>query len=104
MLVVTGTVIAKPDTFEALLEAALAHVARSRLEPGCLTHSVHIDAEDPLRLFFYEEWADRPALDAHFEQKGSQAFMAAVRALAARSTPLRIMPLEERRYPYDRRR
>jgi len=96
MLVVTGTVTAKPDTFEALLEAALAHVARSRLEPGCLTHSVHIDAEDPLRLFFYEEWADRAALDTHFEQPGSGALMAAVRELAASSTRIKILPVAER--------
>ncbi|WP_293369734.1 antibiotic biosynthesis monooxygenase [Phenylobacterium sp.] len=52
MLVATGSVTARADSFEALLEAALAHVARSRTEPGCLTHGVHIDAEDPLRLFF----------------------------------------------------
>ena len=104
MLIVTGTITARPDTFEALLRAALDHVHRSRAEEGCLAHGVYADCEDPLKLFFYEEWADRPALDAHFEQKGSQAFMAAVRELAARSTPLRIMPLGERRYPFDRRR
>ena len=96
MLVVTGTVTAKPDTFEALLEAALAHVARSRLEPGCLTHSVHIDAENPLRLFFYEEWADRPSLDVHFAQEGSAAFMRAARELGSSSTRVRILPVEDR--------
>ena len=96
MLVVTGSVTARPDSFEALLEAALAHVARSRLEPGCLRHSVHIDAEDPLRLFFYEEWADRAALDVHFEQAGSKALMSAVRELSAASTRVRILPVEER--------
>jgi quinol monooxygenase YgiN len=104
MLIVTGSVTARPETFEALLRAALDHVHRSRTEPGCVAHSVYADCEDPLKLFFYEEWADRPALDAHFAQPGSNAFMAAVRQLAARSTPLRILPLEERRYPYDRRR
>jgi quinol monooxygenase YgiN len=95
MLVVTGTVTARPDSFEALLEAALAHVARSRLEPGCLRHSVHIDAEDPLRLFFYEEWADRAALDTHFVQPGSAVLMAAVRDLAASSTRIKILPVVE---------
>jgi quinol monooxygenase YgiN len=96
MLVVTGTVTARPDTFEALREAALAHVARSRTEPGCLGHSVHVDCEDPLTLFFYEEWADRAALDTHFAQSGSQAFMASVRELAARSTRMKILPIVER--------
>jgi quinol monooxygenase YgiN len=103
MLIVTGSITAKADTFDDLLRAALDHVHRSRAEEGCVAHCVYVDCEDPLKLFFYEEWADRPALDAHFEQKGSQAFMAAARELAARSTPLRIMPIEER-HPYDRRR
>jgi quinol monooxygenase YgiN len=99
MLIVTGSITARPGAFEALLRAAQDHVRRSRAEEGCLAHGVYADCEDPLRLFFYEEWADRPALDTHFEQEGSQVFMAAVRQLAARSTPLRIMPIEPRRAP-----
>ena len=96
MLIVTGSVTARPDTFEALREAALAHTRRSRTEPGCRRHSVHVDCEDPLTLFFYEEWEDRPALDAHFAQDGSHAFMAAVRDLAARSGKIRILPIQPR--------
>jgi quinol monooxygenase YgiN len=96
MLVVTGRVTARPDTLTALREAALAHVARSRAEPGCLKHSVHVDCEDPLTLFFYEEWADRAALDTHFAQPGSHDFMTAVRELAATSTRVKILPIVER--------
>ena len=96
MLIVTGSVTARTDTFEALLEAALAHVGRSRSEPGCLAHSVHVDCEDPMRLFFYEEWADRGALDAHFAEPGSVEFMGTVRALAQASTRVRILPVEAR--------
>jgi quinol monooxygenase YgiN len=96
MLIVTGSVTARTDTFEALLEAALAHVARSRTKPGCLTHGVHVDCEDPMRLFFYEEWADRAALDAHFAEPGSGEFMAAVKALAQASTRVRSLPVEPR--------
>ena len=96
MLVVTGTVTARPETLDALREAALAHVARSRVEPGCLMHSVHADCENPLRLFFYEEWADRRALDEHFARAGSAAFMKSVRELAADSTRIRILPVAPR--------
>jgi quinol monooxygenase YgiN len=96
MLIVTGSVTARADTFEALLEAALAHVARSRTEPGCLRHNVHVDCEDPLRLFFYEEWADRAALDVHFAQPGSAKLMEAIRELAATSTRIRILPVADR--------
>ncbi|HEY0649838.1 putative quinol monooxygenase [Phenylobacterium sp.] len=96
MLVVTGRVTARPETFAALREAALAHVARSRAEPGCLKHSVHVDCEDPLTLFFYEEWADRAALDTHFARTGSHEFMTAIRELAATSTRVKVLPIVER--------
>lgn len=96
MLIVTGSVTARAETFEALLEAAVAHVTRSRTEPGCLSHSVLVDCEDPMRLFFYEEWADRSALDVHFAQPGSGEFMAAVRALSASGTRVRILPIVAR--------
>jgi quinol monooxygenase YgiN len=96
MLIVTGSVTARPDTFEALRRAALDHVSRSRTEPGCLTHGVATDCEAPLRLIFYEEWADRAALDAHFAQPGSIGFMRDPRELSASSTPVRILPVEDR--------
>jgi quinol monooxygenase YgiN len=83
MLIVTGAVVARADSFERLLEASLAHVERSRTEPGCIEHGVAVDAENPLRLKFYERWADADALKAHFAQPGSAEFMAAVAALAA---------------------
>lgn len=96
MLVVTGRITARPETFAALREAAIAHSVRSRAEPGCLRHNVHVDCEDPLTLFFYEEWSDRPALDLHFAQPGSHAFMAAVRELSARGTRVKILPIVDR--------
>ena len=87
MIIVTGGVTARPDSFEALRQACLDHCERSRTEDGCLSHAVHVDAGDPLRLFFYEEWTDLDALQAHFRQPGSATFIAAVRAHAAASTP-----------------
>ena len=90
MIIVTGAVTARANSFEALLEASLDHVARSRLEPGCISHAVHVDCENPLRLVFFEEWADRDALRAHFKQAGSLEFMESVRQLAACSAALKI--------------
>ncbi len=88
MIIVTGSVTARPDSFDALREASLAHVHRSRTEDGCLLHSVQADCENPLRLFFYEQWRDMAALKLHFAQPGSADFMAAVRSLAAASEPV----------------
>ena len=96
MLIVTGTVTARPETLDETLAAALEHVRRSRTEPGCLQHGVSIDAEDPLTLVFYEEWEDREALEAHFRVPGSLAFVQAMRSLAAGQTQMKILPVETR--------
>lgn len=85
MIIVTGSVTARPDSFEALRQASLDHVHRSRTEPGCISHSVQVDCENPLRLFFFERWEDMAALRTHFVQPGSTAFIAAVSDLAAAS-------------------
>ena len=90
MLIVTGTIAARADTFAELRALSLEHVARSRAEPGCLEHGVAVDANDGLRLVFFERWADRAALDAHFRVPASRAFAAQVAALAAHPPTLEI--------------
>ena len=83
MVIVTGSVIAKSGQTEALLAECLAHTRRSRAEPGCISHAVHIDAENPDRLVFFEEWQDLPALLTHFNVPASGAFVASLRTMAA---------------------
>jgi quinol monooxygenase YgiN len=36
---------------------------------------VHRDAEDPNRLFFFEEWADQASVDTHFAVPASREFV-----------------------------
>ncbi|THD36062.1 MAG: antibiotic biosynthesis monooxygenase [Sphingomonas sp.] len=79
MIIVTGSVTAKPGSFEALLDAAQAHVHRSRTEDGCISHAVRIDSEEPMKLVFFEEWRDVAALQAHFATPGVQELLAAFR-------------------------
>lgn len=95
MIIVTGSVTARPDSFDALLHASLDHVHRSRTEDGCISHSVQIDGENPLRLFFYERWRDMAALTAHFAVPGSLTFLGQIRALAAESEPITIYEASE---------
>lgn len=82
VLIVTGSIRVRPDLLERALDLSLEHVRRSRTEPGCLLHSVHHDAEDPLRLMFLEHWVDASALRAHFEVPASGAFVTALSRLA----------------------
>ncbi len=88
MLIVTGAIQARLDTLEELKRLSLEHVARSRAEPGCLEHGVAIDANDGLRLVFFERWADGEALMAHFRAAASREFAAAVGRLAAHAPEL----------------
>ena len=85
MIIVTGSMTAAEGQFEALLAACLEHSRRSRAEPGCIRHNAYVDAQDPNCLFFYEEWSDRAALDAHFRAPESNAFMRTARSLAGKS-------------------
>jgi quinol monooxygenase YgiN len=94
VLIVTGSITAREDTFERIKVLALAHVLRSRQEPGCLLHSVHIDVEDPLRLVFVEHWVDEQALRKHFNVHESGKFVRDASALAAETPEMTIYAAE----------
>lgn len=83
MIIVTGAFTARPETIGRLTEVCIAHSRRSRMQLGCAKHHVYADCEDPLKLFFYEEWTDEDALQAHFNVPASHAFVTEARALAA---------------------
>jgi quinol monooxygenase YgiN len=83
MIIVLGSVVVRDGELARALALSQQHVARSREEPGCIAHAVHTDTENPLRLVFVEQWADRPALDEHFKVPASRAFVKALSVLAA---------------------
>lgn len=82
MIVVLGSVIAQEGRSSEALRLSQEHVARSRAEPGCVSHAVHQDTENPSRLVFVEQWADQAALWAHFKVPASRDFASALAALA----------------------
>ena len=90
MIMVTGSITAREDSFPEARRLSLEHVHRSRSEPGCISHAVHIDCENPLRLVFVEQWADRAALSPHFAVPASRNFVRALQPLAAASTTIEI--------------
>ena len=90
MIVITGAIAVKPEHIDEALMLSLEHVRRSRLEPGCISHAVHRDAENPMRLVFVEEWADMAALSAHFAVPASRAFGKAMGALAIEPRVIKI--------------
>ena len=90
MIVVTGSVTAREDSLDEIRTLSLEHVHRSRKEPGCILHAVHVDCENPLRLVFIEQWADRAALLIHFAVPASRDFVRALQPLAAAGTTIEI--------------
>jgi quinol monooxygenase YgiN len=83
MIIVTGSVLARPETIDDVTTLSLSHVHRSRQESGCLLHSVHHDVENPLRLMFLEHWRDPESLRVHFNVDASRDFARNLTALAA---------------------
>ena len=94
MILVTGTVTARPETIAEMTRIALAHVHRSRREPGCISHEVALDPEEPLRLVFLERWESEEALRAHFAVPESRAMFAALQRLAAKPGSMKVYRAE----------
>ena len=82
MILITGHAIAKPEQLSEALRICLEHVHRSRLEPGCLSHAVSQDVENPNKLVFVEQWIDADAVKAHFAVPASRAFAKALLGMA----------------------
>ncbi len=95
MILVIGHVITSPETAVEITRLCTEHSARSRLEPGCLAHNVHVDCENPARLVFVEQWADEAGLKAHFAMPESQKFVRAVRALSPARTVMHLYDADE---------
>ena len=90
MILVIGSVIAQSGRIHEALGLSQEHVARSRTEPGCIAHAVHIDAENPKRLVYVEQWADQAALARHFQIPASRDFVRTLAGLATQAPSLSI--------------
>ena len=94
MILVTGSILAREDTFDEVLASCLEHVERSRNEPGCISHDVHVECQNPMRLFFFEQWADEAALCAHVTVEGSKAFVNSLKGRIVETSGTRIYRAE----------
>lgn len=83
MIIITGSVTTRPETHAEMVKISAEHSARSRAEPGCIAHNVHVDCEDGARLVYLELWADAAAVKVHFAVPESGAFVKALTVLAA---------------------
>ncbi|MBV8062152.1 MAG: antibiotic biosynthesis monooxygenase [Nevskia sp.] len=95
MIIVTGSVLAREGCAGRLLALGLEHAASSRKASGCLNYVVFRDAENPLRLVFMEQWADRATLIARFAAPASREFVRAAAELAEGAPRIRMYEAQE---------
>lgn len=103
MIIVLAHVQVTPGRLAEALALSREHVARSRAEPGCLSHAVYEDADQPDRLVFVEEWATEAALLQHFAVPESGAFVNALATLAADRPTIRLYQASEMPFPGARK-
>jgi quinol monooxygenase YgiN len=75
------------------------HVARSRLEPGCISHNVYRDDEHENHLVFVEEWESEQALATHFSVPASAEFVSALAGLSVGKTAFHMYSASELPFP-----
>jgi quinol monooxygenase YgiN len=82
-IVLVARIKAKPEAVEAVKAAALAIVAASRGEAGCINYDVHQGTDDETIFVWHETWASKQAIDAHFATAHFAEFSAAIEKYAA---------------------
>jgi quinol monooxygenase YgiN len=67
-LYLTARLKVKTEKVEELKQAALAIVADSRAEAGCISYNVHQSIEDETVFIWRECWKSKQDLDEHFQK------------------------------------
>ena len=99
MVIVLGDVQVVPHRKAEAWALSQAHVARSRAEPGCVSHAVYEDPDLPDHLVFVEQWASAEALQAHFAVPASVDFVNALAAMASARPRIRMYSADELPFP-----
>lgn len=95
VVIVLGSVEIEEGALEDALIISQAHVDRSRAEPGCISHGVYIDGENPNRLVFVEQWEDMDALQQHFRVPEAGMFVRDLGKYATSDPKLKIYTADE---------
>ena len=66
MIIVSGTMTFRPDSHDAVVEAATTVATASLEEPGCRTYGFWAHPHERGTFRVFEEWDSQEALTAHF--------------------------------------
>ena len=71
---IAAKVSVKPDQIQGFIAATPDILAASRAEPGCVSYTMYQNPHEPASFFFFEQWKDQAAIDAHFAAPHFKAF------------------------------
>ncbi|MEJ6596078.1 antibiotic biosynthesis monooxygenase [Parasphingorhabdus sp.] len=94
MIIITASFAVPPATCAEIIALCSEHSARSRNEPGCISHHTHVDCEAPARLFYHEQWLDEAAVAAQFAVPESGEFVKQKSALVGERPEMQIYRAE----------
>jgi quinol monooxygenase YgiN len=94
LIIVLGSVIVEEAKVSEALEQSKMHVARSRAEPGCISHAVYQDPEVKGKLVFVEKWQDQESLAQHFQVPASGEFVKSVSEYAVEPPSMSVFMAE----------
>ncbi|HUN12377.1 MAG TPA: putative quinol monooxygenase [Rhabdaerophilum sp.] len=75
-VIVMANVKVRPDARETWRKAAMACIAETRKEAGCLAYDMFESVSEVGTFVFVEQWHDRAALDLHMTRPHLQALVA----------------------------
>ncbi len=82
-IVLVARLKVKENAVSEVKKAALGIVADSRAEAGCVNYDIHQAIDDPAVFIWHETWANKAAIDEHFEKSFFKEFFAVVEGYAA---------------------
>ncbi len=82
-IVLVARLKVREDSIEQTKKAALAIVDASRAEEGNINYDIHQALDDAAVFVWHETWANKAAIDEHFESPHFKDFFAKVEKFAA---------------------
>ncbi len=82
-IVLVARLKVKDDAVEVAKQLTLKITADSRMEEGSINYDVHQAIDDETVFVWHETWANKAALDEHFEKDYFKEFFTKVSEIAA---------------------
>lgn len=73
-ITVVAQIKVKSEKLAEVKEELMRLQSATRKEAGCICYDLHQAIEDENSFLFYETWADKAALDGHFESTHFKAW------------------------------